>query len=250
MKLPLLLLLAGTLTGCSSFPNHQTPFSVRHPLLIGQMKGDDNQDTTYLAERGIAFVAAFKSARAPDRDAASIRHYLDTGLSYSHLLCKQYFDRLTFTKAHRDFTQRETNLAAGLTSALMGLADASTAAVAGVGAVFSFSSASFDAYNETFVVSPDLSLLERLVREKQAQEEVIIYRMLNAPATLRWPDRIESFEQAERALSNYIAHCTVNGIRSLLDESVQTKTDALQANVRNIQGTEERAKPASALVRE
>ncbi len=237
--LPLVFLL-----GCSAFPNYQTPFSVRNPLIYGGMKAKDGTtDTTYLAEKAQAFVDAYKAARDGESDT-TVKRYVGTGITYSHLLCKDYFDKLTFTKAHRDFAKRETNLTAGLASALMGLAKASSAAVAGTGALFSFSEASFDSYNESFIASPDISTLERLVKEKQQEEEAIIYKMLNASSG-SWPDRIQTLDQAERALSRYIFHCTANGIRILLDSSIQQKVKEVQDNTIEIQ--KDHTTPPSAL---
>lgn len=232
------------LVGCSAFPSYQTPFSVRNPLIYGAMKArDGTTDTTYLAEKAQAFVDAYKAARDGESDA-TIKKYLGTGITYSHLLCKDYFDKLTLTKAHRDFAKKETNLTAGLASAVMGLAKASSSAVAGTGALFSFGEASFDSYNESFIVSPDISNLERLVKEKQQEEEAILYKRLNATSG-KWPDKIETLDQAERSLSGYIFHCTANGIRILLDSSVQQKAKDVQNNTIKIQ--KDTTTPPSAL---
>lgn len=244
MHTVLKLLPLALLTGCSVFPNYQTPFSVRNPLIYGGMKAKDGTtDTTYLAEKAQAFVDAYKAARDGESDA-TVKKYLGTGITYSHLLCKEYFDKLTFTKAHRDFAKKGTNLTAGLASSLMGLAKASSAAVAGTSVLFSFGEASFDSYNESFIVSPDISNLERLVKEKQQEEEAILYKMLNA-STGNWPDRIQTLDQAERALSRYIFHCTANGIRILLDSSVQQKAKEVQDNTIKIQ--KDTTTPPSAL---
>ena len=244
MKYLLKLLPLIVIAGCSVFPRYQTPFSVRNPLIYGSMKAKDGTtDTTYLAEKAQAFIDAYKAARDKENDD-TIKKYVDTGITYTHLLCKDYFDRLTFTKAHRDFAKKETNFIGGFASALMGLAKASSSSVAATGALFSFTEASFDSYNESFIVSPDISTLERLVKEKQQEEEVIIYKKLNATSG-NWPDKIETLDQAERALSAYICHCTVNGIRILLDSSLQQKAKELEDSTIRIQ--ENTSTPASKL---
>jgi hypothetical protein len=227
-----MIVVATLVAGCAS--NYQTPFSVRNPLIYGVMKGDDGKaDTTYMAEKAQAFVDAYRDAKKT-ANPQTLKKYSGAGVTYSHLLCKDYFDRLTLTKAHRDFAKRGTNLTAGLASTVLGLAKASSANVAATGAFFSFGEASFDAYNEAFVVSPELSNLERLVKEKQKEEEVVIYKKLNATSGT-WPDRIESLDQAERALSDYIFHCTVNGMKILLNASIQKKTEEIEANTPEIQ---------------
>jgi len=229
-----LILCATMLSGCSNLTTMQTPFSVRNPLVHGVMSAGGSDTTTYIGEKAQKFVDAYKAANSTANDS-TLRDYVGAGITYSHLLCKDYFDRLTLTKAHRDFAKKETNLAAGLAATVLGLAKASSANIAGVGALFSFGGASYDAYNESFIVSPDLSELERLVKEKQLEEEVVIYKKLNASSSLRWPDRIETLDQAERALSGYIFHCTVNGMRILLSASIQKKTSEIEANVPVIQ---------------
>ncbi|MGV2842986.1 hypothetical protein ACE1OG_03710 [Aeromonas hydrophila] len=225
--------LAALLTGCSAFPTSQTEFSVRNPLIHGNMKSKDGSDTTYLAEKAQAFVDAYKGAR-DNEGIVTIKKYIGTGITYSQLLCKDYFDKLTLTKAHRDFAKSQINLTAGLASALMGLAEASSASVAATGALFSFSEASFDSYNEAYIVSPELSGLERLVKEKQKEEEVIIYKKVNATSGA-WPDRLETLDQAERVLGDYIFHCTVNGMKILLNASIQKKTEEIEKNTPFIQ---------------
>lgn len=218
------------LTGCAT---HRTPFSVRNPLIYGNLKDKHGQDTTYLTEKAQAFIDAYRDAR-DNESPRTVNKYIGTGVTYSQLLCKQYFDDLTLTKAHRDFAKSETNLTAGLASSLMGLAKASSATVAATGAMFSFTESSFDSYNEAYIVSPELSNIERLVKEKQKEEEIIIYKKMYAESG-NWPDKIETLDQAERALGDYIFHCTVNGMKILLNSSIQKKTEDIEKNTNQIQ---------------
>lgn len=234
------LALVALLTACVTY---RTPFSVRNPLIYGNLKGKDGSDTTYLSEKAQAFINAYRAAR-DDENPKNIGKYVGTGITYSQLLCKQYFDNLTLTKAHRDFAKSETNLTAGLASSLMGLAKASSASVAATGALFSFSEASFDSYNEAYIVSPELSNLERLVKEKQKEEEVIIYKKLNSTSGT-WPDKIETLDQAERALGDYIFHCTVNGMKILLNSSIQKRTEEIEKNTPRIQKNEQQLAPSA-----
>ena len=174
-----------------------------------------------------------------------LAHYLGTGITYSQLLCAAYFDRQVYAQAHRNFARSEMNLSAGLASTLLGLAQASTTGVAATGALFSFSEASFDAFDSAYLVSPELADLERLVREKLREEEVVIYRKLHADTRLRWPDRVETLDQAERVLGDYIFHCTFNGMKLLLSSSVRKRSDDIEQNVRALQSGADSQKPAS-----
>jgi len=85
------------------------------------------------------------------------------------------------------------------------------AGIAATSAAFSFGSASFDAYDEAFLVSPNIAELDKLVQRKQEQVELLIYRKLDSSA--KWPDGIETMDEADRALNSYIETCSSNGIR-------------------------------------
>nr|VFK68375.1 MAG: hypothetical protein BECKUNK1418G_GA0071005_12303 [Candidatus Kentron sp. UNK]VFK73574.1 MAG: hypothetical protein BECKUNK1418H_GA0071006_12223 [Candidatus Kentron sp. UNK] len=258
------LLLLAIVTGCSIFPNnnYRTPFSVRNPLIHGELEDANGDYTEYLQEKAQAFICTYKAARnfeklgMKTKEASKceaigedyshndlIRRYVGAGIIYSQLLCKNYFDRHTLTKARRDFAKMGTNITGGLASALMGLAKTNASVVAGTGALFSFGEATFDAYDEAFIVSPELSELERLVKEKQKEEEVIIYKKLNAEAGKTWPDKIETLDQGERSLNDYIFHCTVNGMKILLDSSVQKRAEDIKKNTPLIQNNEKNESP-------
>lgn len=229
MKKTILILLLSILSGCSFFPSYQTPFSVRNPLIDGELEGAGGKTTNFKAEKAQAWIDAYKDLKkTASPTAAQLDKYVGTGITYSQLLCRDYFERLSLTKAHRDHAQKEGNLTGGLVASVMGLAEASAGAIAGTSAAFSFGSASFDAYNESFLVSPNISELESLVQKRQVQEELIIYRKLYL-ASGNWPDKIASMDQADRALSGYIAICTPNGIRNLVNDSILAKKKTTEA---------------------
>lgn len=207
-------------SGCGIFPSYQTPFSVRNPLIDGSLEGPNKQATTFLNQKAQSWVDAYNKLRDEPKKE-NVRRYVGTGITYSNLICRDYFERLSLTKAHRDHAKKETNLIGGLTASLMGLAKASASGIAATSAAFSFGSASFDAYDEAFLVSPNIAELDKLVQRKQEQVELLIYRKLDSSA--KWPDGIETMDEADRALSSYIETCSSNGIRNLLSESIEEK---------------------------
>lgn len=252
-RLVVLGLLAVMLSGCSHLRSDlRDKFALRSPLIHGDASMGAEASpgaapkvrTTYLEAKASDFLQAHRDARA-QTDARSLEHYVGTGITYAQLLCADYFDRQVYAQAHRNFARSEMNLSAGLASTLLGLAKASTTGVAATGALFSFSEASFDAFDSAYLVSPELADLERLVREKLREEEVVIYRKLHADTRLRWPDRIESLDQAERVLGDYIFHCTFNGMKLLLSASVRKRSDDIEQNVRALQAGGDSKKPAS-----
>jgi hypothetical protein len=247
-RLSLLGLLAVLLCGCSQFRGDlRDKFALRSPLIHGETSTDANR-VPYIAAKAREFAAAHQAAAARPTDPLAISRYVGTGITYSQLLCADYFDRQVYAQAHRNFARSEMNLSAGLASTLLGLAKASATGVAATGALFSFTEASFDAFDGAYLVSPELADLERLVREKLREEEVVIYRKLYADAaSTRWPDRVETLDQAERVLGDYVFHCTFNGMKVLLAASIKNRSDAIGQNVRELQSGDEVNKPASQL---
>jgi len=223
------------LSGCGSINKARTPFSSKNPLITGnfvevtEVDGKEKKvKRSYLKEKGIVFIDSYRAVKASDTEA-NRRAFVSNTLTYSRLLCHNFFNGLVFSHAHREFAKSETNLTGGLLSASLGLAEVNSKVVGGVGALFSFAESSFDAYNSAFLVSTDLAVLEELVRESQFQEEVKIYAKLNADSSKNWPQRITSLSEAERALDAYIGKCTVNGMRTLLNETLRAKTQVLKA---------------------
>ncbi len=228
----LMLLLLG-LQGCSLV---KTPYSIKNPVIHEEVvKGGDGatvESRTMLKETAARWIEAYGNARTaadPQIRKFAIYNFVDAGITYSGLLCEEYFLAMKYTHAHRGFYQKEVSLMSGMTSALMGLAQASAGSIAATGAAFSFGNASFDSYNEAFVFSADLNALESLVRASQAQQEVIILKKLNASDEKPPPDSIRTLDQAVRELDKYTYTCTRGGIVALLNDTV---TDNMAA-VRN-----------------
>ncbi|WIE48646.1 hypothetical protein [Pseudomonas sp. GM17] len=226
--------IAFSLGGCSLI---ETPYSVRNPVIQGELKkgGTDpgTEDTTMLRETAQRWVDAYREvlrAKDPVAKKSAIYHFVDSGLTYSGLLCEDYFLTMKHTQAHRGFYQKEANLTSGLTSSLMGLAEASAGSIAATGAIFSFGSASFDSYNEAFLFSADLNTLESLVRANQSQQEVIIFKKLDAAPDVVAPNSILTLDQAIRELDKYTYTCTRGGIVALLNETVSDTAGKVRGN--------------------
>jgi hypothetical protein len=244
MKKTITILLLPLIASCSLFSRYQTPFSVENPLIDGKLNDDSGERTTFKAEKAQAWVDAYKELKkATSPTDAQIEKYVGTGITYNRLLCRDYFERLSLTKAHRGYAQKEGNLTGGLVASAMGLAEASAGAIAGTSALFSFSSASFDAYNESFLVSLNIAELENLVQTKQQRQEAIIYRQLYYSGS-QWPDKISTLDQADRALSEYIYYCTANGLRKLVNDSILEKKETTENQTISIQQTDKTARPS------
>lgn len=229
------VLLTSLSAGCSFFPNHQTPLSVRNPLIDGVLTGEDGKSTTFKDEKARDWVNAYKNVKGKANPSQTdLERYVGSGFVYSRIICRDYFERLSYTKAHRDYMQKEANLTGGLVASLMGLAEASSGVIAGTSAAFSFGSASFDAYNESYLVSINIHELESLVRKQQKQHEALVYRQLYEPEGV-WPAKIQTLAQADMALDDYIVICTPNGIRSSLNAAIEEKAKTTEAATKKIQ---------------
>ena len=229
--------IAVLISGCSTsmLSKYQTPYGVRNPIIVGEFsptaQGSTKESETMLADSAQIWVNAYRSAKTMNMGDAgydeAIYRYVDTGVTYSKLLCSSYFDRLDFSHAHRNFAQKELGLLGGLSSALMGLAGASSGAIAATGSTFGFGGASFDAYNEAFLFGVDIKKLQLLVKERQSQKESDIFGKLNAEGKV-YPESIDTLAQAQRALDDYVFHCTQSGIMELVNDSVGRRADEIK----------------------
>lgn len=211
------------ISGCSSFPSLQTPYIERNPLVDGPIKVQNpTPDEPLLSSQGYRFSAFYKDAKASPTQE-NLRKFLESGMTYTDLQCSNYFSRIDWTRAQRDYAQKQTTLAGSLTTAMLGLADAGSAATGAVGSAFGFASSSFDAYNTAFLASTDIGLLQELVISAQVQDKREILKRVTAKSG-SWPDRIDSFDLAVSDLNTYISRCTPTGIRNLLKASIQDKT--------------------------
>ena len=225
------LLLVSLLAGCAKFPKYQTPFSVEDPSIKGEnsfasgtMIGSTRQRywMSYrhaLTKGGYTvsnktdfpfFTITDFSAPAEDKDANF--QLWKEGQAYARSLCSDFFRRISLAKAHRDHAQKQTNIAGGLITAAMGLASASPEAVGASGLVFSSAESSFDAYNAAYLVTPDLGLMEALVRAVQ-----------NDLSSKVAKNDMPHVSDAIGKLNEYVYPCTFTGMQALLDDSLDKK---------------------------
>ena len=221
--------------GCSFFPSLQTPYNDRNPLVDGPIEvSSPRKNIPLLSSQGYRFSEAYAVA-STDPKQENLRKFIESGMTYTDLQCSDYFSRIDWTRAQRDYTQKQTTLAGSLTTAMLGLADAGSAVTGAAGSAFGFTSSSFDAYNTAFLASTDIGLLQELVASAQAKDKKTLLKRVTA-ASGAWPDRIDSLDLAVSDLNTYIGRCTPTGIRNLLKASIQEKTkqqieDAVSAKV-------------------
>lgn len=149
---------------------------------------------------------------APIEDKDANYQFWKEGQAYARSLCSDFFRRISLAKAHRDHAKKQTNVVGGIITASMGLASASPEVVGGTGLLFSGAESSFDAYNASYLVTPDLGLMEALVRAIQNKKEKIITK-----------NDLPHVSDAINQLNEYVYPCTFTGMQALLDDSLGKK---------------------------
>jgi hypothetical protein len=155
--------------------------------------------------------AALSVPQAARSDATVVRNFLENGMALADIQCKTYFKSLGLAAQRYAFARKELGLTGGLVAGLEGLSGVSAKAIAITSSMFSFGTASSEAYADVFLFSPDISGIQDLVDGAQRT-----YRAaLPAPAAM-------SYGAAIGILRDYDKLCEVQTIRRLINESVST----------------------------
>lgn len=209
------ILIYSSLTGCSFMGRARTdiqPTETQTPDHINELAQGSPTESTKDSFVDVAgrFRSKLKVASGSAATSPQILEYLDTGITVVNLYCREFFKQISVSAAHRGYLRSEINDVGGFLSAVLGLSNAGSKATGATGALFSLLDASVENYDSSYMVSPDLPTIERLVIRSQ---ETLAKALLGNGNLYTYP-------QAERALSDYANTCTFNGIKSLANESV------------------------------
>lgn len=154
------------------------------------------------------FISTLQEALKPtvNRDQYQSLYVEGTGLI--DYRCAQYFAHLGKAQQDLGFTRKETNLTGGLVSGMLGLANQSPKVIANSGALFGFTSASMDSYQDAYMFSPDVGAIQKLVESKTEK-----FKSEHSSIATTWAE-------ATSRLSQYEAFCQPQGIRHMINESV------------------------------
>jgi hypothetical protein len=146
------------------------------------------------------------SARSPGDSTAAAALWL-SGRSMLDLRCQRYVDSVGMTNQSAANERKQTGLAGGVITALMGLTGSPAKQISGVGSLFSFAGSSMDVYTSTFLFSDAAKSIRTIVELSQNKflEEV------SAPAT---------YADAINFLVAYEALCRPPHIRSMIDQAI------------------------------
>jgi hypothetical protein len=155
-------------------------------------------------------VIGVKETKENNKDA-NLQLWKD-GQVYARTLCSDFFRRIARSYSHRQHARKQTNIAGGFISGAMGLAGVSPDAVGGTSLAFSSAESMFNAYDESFMVTPDLGLMEVLVKTAQKSKSESVN-----------DKDIDHVSDVLTHLNEYVYPCTFTGIQALLDQSLDYK---------------------------
>ncbi|HZG21976.1 MAG TPA: hypothetical protein VE092_18340, partial [Herbaspirillum sp.] len=168
----------------------------------------------------IVFNRSLLLAQAPQATGAQQLDLLNQGFALVRYRCAQYFTALGKVEQHLNYGRKQTSLVSGLTVSAMGLANATAKAIAGVGSLFSFSTASLDTYEDVYVFSPDVKAVQRLVSDAMATYNAKLIGEVGTSPKLSYTTVVSS-------LAEYESFCQPHGVRDLVNQSLaQVRTSA------------------------
>lgn len=231
MKVLILTLSVFLIQGCSFFPMYQTPFSVEDPSIKGeQLYASGTMISSTKKRYWLSYRYALENGGYTVTDDVNFPYFKTTGFTtptvnkdanyqfwkegqaYAKSLCSDFFRRISLAKAHREHAKKQTNIVGGLVTAGMGLASNSAEAVGAAGLAFSGAESSFDAYDASYLVTPDLGLMEALVKAVQNKKSSTITK-----------NDLTYISDTIVHLNDYVYPCTFSGMQALLDNSLNKK---------------------------
>lgn len=231
MKVITSILVILSLQSCSLFSKYQTPFLVEDPSIKGETlfaKGSmissskqrywlsyryalEGGGYTVVDDEEFPFFKTTSLNAVVENPEANFKFWKE-GQAYSKSLCSDFFRRISLAKAHREHAKKQTNIIGGLVKAGMGFASSSAEAVGATGMAFSGAGLGFDAYDSTYLVTPDLGLMEALVKAVQSKKSSEVT-----------PAHLMHLSDAINHLNDFVYPCTFTGMQALLDNSLNKK---------------------------
>ena len=155
------------------------------------------------------------------------KNLLKEGAALVEYNCTLYFDRLGKAQQEIGFTRKETSLAGGVVSGALGLAHATTKTVANTAAAFGFTTSSMDAYQDSYLYSPDVGAVQTMVAARMD-----IFKKDNITTQLD-DQKSPTYTGVVSLLTQYEAICQPHGIRALINKAVADKPAADKAAAGN-----------------
>ena len=164
-----------------------------------------------------AYTLAAASAADRTLDASKRNADLLTeGMALIQANCSSYFTRLGNDGQHLGFARKETSLAGAVTAALMGLYDATAKVLSATASAFGFTTASMDNFADTYLFSPDIRSVQKLVMSALDVKRDDGLKIVDAVGS----GKNLTYTQANQFLLEMEGICQPHGIRSLITQAV------------------------------
>lgn len=167
-------------------------------------------DSEQIVAKAGTFRHALKASSASPSDPALALTYMDTGVTVADIYCERYFRRLAVQHADQKAGRGALNIADAATSGILGATGAAADTISIVSVLFSAGEAQYENIDAAYLVSPNISFVERLVTEARQT----LYQEIVSDGGPK------NYAQAERRLIAYHKLCTFNGVNRLVDEAI------------------------------
>ena len=141
---------------------------------------------------------------------------LKEGMALIQANCSSYFTRLGNDGQHLGFARKETSLAGAVTAAFMGLYDATAKVLSATASAFGFTTASMDNFADTYLFSPDINSVQKLVMSALDVKRDDGLKIVDAVGS----GKNLTYTQANQFLLEMEGICQPHGIRSLITQAV------------------------------
>lgn len=158
----------------------------------------------------------------------NMRRYLGAGFALSDIYCAGFFSKTDEAYRRRRFGRTLTNDVGTAVSTVLGLAKAGENVVTGVAAAVGLADSAWRNYDDSFVVSPDLSNVQSLVFAAQDN-----FRATTLDATADLPG---DYGTAQSVILRYANLCSFLGMKALLDQSAGDQRNKLNSDTRQLTG--------------
>lgn len=158
----------------------------------------------------------------------NMRRYLGAGFALSDIYCANFFSKTDEAYRRRRFGRTLTNDVGTAVSTVLGLAKAGENIVTGVAAAVGLADSAWRNYDDSFVVSTELSNVQSLVFAAQDN-----FRAYTLSATAKLPG---DYGTAQSVILRYANICSFLGMKALLDQSAGDQRNTLNAYTRRLTG--------------
>ncbi|MDV3455502.1 hypothetical protein RZN05_00785 [Sphingomonas sp. HF-S4] len=217
MKSALLGIPLALLGGCASTNLNNALGTPKNPTAVFVDARDNNKGeddflvADYLLLRSSIGKDGKTIAKIPD---GSAKAYLEAGFNLGDAYCDRFLNKTVESAMRRRYGRSLTNDIGTGSNALLTAFGAGKDVIAAFAASFGFADSAWRNYDEAFLIAPELSNVQKLVRSAQENYKVRALGAKTLPTT---------YSRAQSIIRDYARYCTNLGMRSLINQSATEK---------------------------